>query len=120
MNTPDWISQAFKTIDAQDSKAFAALFDEAGEFRFGNAPGVVGPAAVEQAVAGFFGSIGGLSHRLIQTWEGKDSWVVEGEVTYTRKNGSKLTVPFCDIFRMRGTKVKAWLIFMDIGQLYTQ
>lgn len=120
MNTPDWISHAFQSIDAQDSRAFSALFDDSGEFRFANAPAVVGPAAIEQAVAGFFGSIGGLSHRLLQTWEGRDSWVVEGEVTYTRKNGTRLTVPFCDIFKMRGTKVKAWLIFMDISQLYTE
>jgi hypothetical protein len=118
MTTPDWIAQAFKGIDAQDSAGFARLFDEQGEFRFGNAPSVVGPAQIEKAVAGFFSSIGGLSHRLIQVWEGRESWVVEGEVTYTRKDGSRLTVPFCDIFRMRGNRVKAWLIFMDVSELY--
>ncbi|MFN7685773.1 MAG: nuclear transport factor 2 family protein [Oligoflexia bacterium] len=120
MNTPQWIEKAFQTIDSKDAKGFARLFDDQGEFRFGNAPSVLGPEAIEKAVAGFFGSIRGLSHRLIQTWEGEGSWVVEGEVTYTRLNGSVLTVPFCDVFRMKNGKVKAWLIFMDISTLYSQ
>ena len=111
-------------IDRSDSKGFAKLFADKGEFRFGNAPAVYGPEAVEAAVNGFFGSIQSLSHSLHQSWEGKDSegrstWAVEGMVTYTRKDGKKVPVPFTDTFVTTAEgKVLSWRIFMDLAPLF--
>ncbi len=124
MKTPSWMVEAFQIIDRSDSKGFAKLFAENGEFRFGNAPAVHGPEAVEAAVNGFFGSIQSLSHSLEKAWEGKDSegrstWAVEGQVTYTRKDGKKVPVPFSDTFVTNADgKVLSWRIFMDLAPLF--
>lgn len=118
MTHPDWIIKAFKTVDLMESRAFAALIADDGRFRFGSMPAVTGRPQVEIAVGGFFSSIRSLSHRIEECFEGKDSWLVQGEVTYTRHDGSQITLPFLDLFRMKGREVQDWLIYMDIAPLY--
>jgi hypothetical protein len=39
-------------------------------------------------------------------------------VTYTRHDGSILTVPFADVFLMAGDKVRDYRVYMDASALY--
>ena len=75
------------SIDAKDTAKFVSYLTPDGEFIFGNAPAAVGHAAVGAAVSGFFAAIGGCRHRLTATWDGPESAVGEGTVTYTRLDG---------------------------------
>jgi len=120
----DWTSGGrawealFGAIDARDAQRFAAFLSPEGEFRFGNMPSVHGREAVAAAVAGFFASIGGCRHRLLRTWEGADSVVCEGEVSYTRLDGRVVTVPFANAFTLEGGLIASYRIFIDNGPLY--
>ena len=67
---------------------------------------------------GFFGAIGGSRHRFIRAWEDGGSAVCEGEVTYTRHDGSTLTVPFVNVFYLQGDKVRRYLILIDNSALF--
>jgi ketosteroid isomerase-like protein len=115
--SPAW-QQLFAAIDGRDASAFAAFLAPDGEFRFGNAPPVVGRDAVRDAVAGFFAAIGGCSHRLLRTWQSEGAVACEGEVTYTRRDGSAVTLPFANVFVLRGREIASYRIYIDNAPLF--
>jgi ketosteroid isomerase-like protein len=120
MRNLDWTPKLFAAIDAMDARAFCRFITEDGSFRFGNAPAVKGVGNISAAVAGFFSSIQGLRHQVSKVWAPDgDAVIAEGEVTYTRKNGSTLTVPFVNVFAMKGDLVDSYKIYIDLGQLYS-
>ena len=118
MNIPVWVEDLFASIDGQDSEKFCSYFTDEGTFVFSNMEPVKGVDNIREAVGGFFSSIKGLKHDLHNCWERNGSVITNGIVTYTRHDGSELTVPFADIFYMSGNKVKDYLIYIDISKLY--
>ena len=71
-------------------------------------------------VAGFFDSIAGVSHRVIDSWCVDGKLTCHGTVSYTRHDGSVLTVPFANIMTLRQGSGRAseYLIFADTSELY--
>ena len=115
---PAWVADVFAAVDASDARRFAAAFTDDGQFRFGNAPPVIGRAAVEAAVAGFFASIHSCRHRVLRFWEGSGSCAMDGLVTYTRLDGRELTLPFANVFVLRERRIAEYLIFVDVAPLF--
>ena len=113
-----WVDRLFGTVDAMDSKKFVSFLTEDARFKFGNADAVEGKEKIEQAVAGFFGTIGGLHHDVLNVWEHPGVVVTELKVTYTRKDGRKVAVPCVNVFGMQGDKIKEYKIFIDISPVY--
>ena len=118
MPQPAWLGSLFAAIDAMDVARFADFLTEDAVFRFGNAAPVCGKTAVREAVAGLFASVKGLRHTVRASWTHPDGLVMHGEVTYTRHDGSQLTVPFANVFGLRGTLVREYLIFADVSPLW--
>lgn len=112
------LDDLFNAIDAKDSKAFAAFFSGNCRFRFGNLSEVTGVENVRDFVAGFFDSVASLSHEISESWSIPGGLVCHGRVTYERKDGSSLTVPFSNILKMDSAGVCEYLIFADTSQLY--
>ena len=112
------LRELFASIDAQDADRFVEFLTPDGSFRFGSAPAVEGREAVREAVAGFFESIRGLSHALDRVVSEGDTLVTEGAVTYTRHDGSTITLPFVDVFEYEGELISEYKIYMDIAPLY--
>ncbi len=108
----------FRAIDAMDADRFASYLARDAVFRFANQPEVRGSDAIRAAVAGFFGMIAGLEHRITDTWAQPGTVICRGEVTYTRKDGTKLTVPFADVLEMRGERIGDYRIYMDVSPLF--
>ena len=113
-----WTQELFSVIDAKDADAFASFLAEDAVFRFGNAPAAHGRAAIREAVTGFFGAIAGLRHTVADHWDAGDAIFALGEVTYTRLDGSTLTVPFADVLKMRAGKIGEYLIYIDASELF--
>lgn len=114
----DWIAALFAAIDRQDAAAFAGFLTEDARFAFGNLPPVAGRDAVREFVAGFFGSIRTLSHAVPDAWRVDDAVICRGQVSYTRHDGSMLTVPFANVLLMAGDKVRDYRIYMDASALF--
>ena len=108
----------FAAIDAKDTSAFLGFLTDDASFRFGSAPPADGREAIGQAVEGFFSTIAGLEHSLAWTLADGNTLVCEGDVTYTRHDGSTISLPFVDVFDMDGEKIKNYKISMDIAPLY--
>jgi len=94
------LRRLFTAIDAKDTETFVSCITEDGSFRFGSAPAVHGSEAIAEAVDGFFSTIAGLRHQITRTMADDDALFVEGTVTYTRHDGSEVTVPFADVFEL--------------------
>lgn len=120
MSRPSWLPALFSAIDRMDTAEFSSFLTDDVSFRFGSQPAVTGKDNVREAVSGFYDSISALSHTLQKTWQGEDSLVGEGEVTYTRKDGSTITLPFANTFRLAGEKIADYRIYIDIAPLFSQ
>jgi len=115
-----WIGDLFASIDRRDTPAFAGFLAEDATFRFGNQEPVHGRAAIADAVDQFFQHLAGVEHRIEKSWEVDDAVIVTGEVTYTRLDGSEVTLPFADVFQMRGRLVREYLIYIDVTPLFAE
>ncbi len=118
MQTPVWVHQLFKTIDAKDANGFISYLTEKAQLRFGNGPVVTGREKIRGMIAGFFSSIRALRHVISETWIHSDVVILQGEVTYTRKDGSQITLPFMNLYRMKGNLIDQYLVYVDLSPLY--
>lgn len=118
MTTADWVANLFATIDSRDTQGFVRNLTDDAVFRFGNADPVHGAAAIGDAVGQFFEAIDGLQHNVLESWSLGDVVICHGTVAYTRRDGSSLSVPFADLFKLVDGRIREYLIFIDISALW--
>ena len=116
---PIRLKPLFAAIDAKDTSRFVDHLSENAVFRFGSAPPVHGRSAIATAVTAFFDSIAGCRHAISSTWSSPGKFACEGEVCYTRHDGSEITLPFVDVFELQGELISGYRIYIDIAPLYT-
>jgi hypothetical protein len=113
-----WAEDLYAKVDAMDAAGFAAAFTEDGVFKYGNLPEVQGRGAIEQFCAGFFSGIAGIRHRIAAEYRDGDARLLEFEATYTRHDGSTVTLPALTRFLMDGELAKHSQVFMDVSPLF--
>ena len=114
---PDHAS-LFDDIDSMNPDRFAQHLDGDVVMRFGNADPVRGRDAVRDAWAGFCEGIDGVRHDVVEQWTQGPATIVEANVTYTRKDGSQVTVPVVTIYRGEGELIEDYRIFIDLAPLF--
>ena len=110
----------FASIDAMDTESFLGFIHEDATFRFGSSPAVKGHAEIGAAVSGFFSSFAALKHDLQRLVADGNAVVCEGEVTYTRHNGSAITLPFVNVFETDDGLISLYRVYIDIGPLFAE
>ena len=119
MKDANWVRQVFTNLDAMDNECFLSFLTDGARFRFGNAEIVTGKDAIHTAVEDFFRCIKRIRHKLLGTWIHPDTVICQGKVTYTRMNNSQVTVPFVNIWQMKNTLIREYLIYVDISPLWS-
>ena len=114
----DWIREYFRVVDDMDLEGYLALHTDDVRFRFGNAPATTGKEPVREGLTQLWGSIAGLRHDIVRTWDTGDSGVSEATCVYTRKDGSQVGIPVTTILRRRGDLVEDIRIFIDMAPLF--
>ena len=89
----------FSDIERMDANAWAAHLAEDAVMRLGNAEPVCGRERCREAMAAFYDRIGALQYDLVEQWEHGEAVIVEASVTYTRTDGTDVTVPAVTIYR---------------------
>ena len=112
------VAKIFADIDAFDPDRFVAHLTPDARFRFANADPVIGREATRDAVAGFFGTIDGLTHHIRNVWEVGDTVIAQIDVEYLRKDGKTVIVPNADILVFDGDLVRDWQIYIDVTPVY--
>jgi ketosteroid isomerase-like protein len=109
----------FADIDRMDADAWAAYLAENAVMRFGNSDPVQGRRACRDALAAFYETIDGVSHRILEQWEVPGAGIVESDVTYTRKDGRQVTVPVVTIYRTdREDLIDDYRVFIDLAPVF--
>jgi hypothetical protein len=121
-NSPDMtkkdILDLFAAIDRFDTETFASYLDEEARFKFANIPVITGKNNIFEFVAGFFQSIKAIKHKNFEIYELDGIRFVLANVTYTRLDGTTLSVDFSNTFKLKGNKIKDYLIFIDNSELF--
>lgn len=119
MHNNQFIQSVFSAVDSGDANRLTDFMTEDAVFRFSNNPEVVGKANITPFLEGFFQSIEGTRHDQLEAWEIPGGYVINGLVTYTRRDGSTYPCWFSNTFKMKDGKIKDYIIFVDNSQLYS-
>ena len=119
MSRQEWLKGLFQSIDAMDAEKFGGHLAENGSFKLGNAAAVTGRSSIKEAVGGFFSTIEGLKHTVSESFENGNTLTCRGEVTYTKKDKSEVTVPFANFFVMEGDLAVDYQVYIDISPLFS-
>ena len=111
-------SQLFADIDSMEPERFTAHLAEDVTMCFGNADPIHGRDAVHDVWAGFCEGLDDISHERLRSWESDDGSVAEANVTYTKKDGSTVTVPVATIWREGDGGITDYRIFIDLAPLF--
>jgi ketosteroid isomerase-like protein len=110
------IRMLIRAVDAADHDVIAALTATDVHFRFGNSDPTDTRAELLVAARSFRGAIADLRHTVLNVWEVSDDTVIATmDVYYRRFDGAELTLPCCNIFRVRDGVVDSYLIHMDVN-----
>lgn len=113
MSDQTWVNQLFASIDKMDADRFVSFVTDDAIFRYGSNPPSVGKTQIREAVSQFFSMFQSLAHTLKGTWNHPDTVFVEGDVHYTRQDGSQITLPFLNRFKMQAGKIQEYSIYID-------
>ena len=109
----------FADIDTMDPDAFADHLAGDVTMRFGNAPVLHGREACRQTWADFCGLIDGVHHDVVAQWDTADATIAQTDVTYTRKDGGRVTVPVVTIYRTGGDGlITDYRVFLDLAPVF--
>jgi len=114
----DLVRGVFAALDAQDPAAVTARVTGDVRMRLGNADLVEGKAKFREATAAFVASITAIRHEITSMWSVDDVVIAEMDVHYERLDGRKVTLPVCNVFRVRGGLVSDYRVYLDIGPVY--
>lgn len=107
-----------KTLDSKDTESVLAYLTDDCVFQAGNAPVVKGKEAIKSIFDQFYPAVKSINHEITDIFESGDSVVHRGTVTYTRLDDSILTVPVCDVFKVREAKIAEYYIYIDWSELF--
>jgi ketosteroid isomerase-like protein len=116
----DQLRQVFTTFDAQDVSSLAEFMTDDVELRLGNADTITGRTAFVEAVNAFLGSVAGVRHDILTVYRDGDVAIVEFDVHYTRHDGDVVTLPCCNVFRLRNGLIAEYRSYIDAHPVYAE
>ena len=113
--------EALGALDAGDMRSVLRLMTDDVHFRFGSAEPTIGRQGVVEAVGALAPTVVSLSHELLHIWTIDEPGPVvmcEMAVTYQRRDGSALTLPAVDLFRLRDGLIADCRVYMDVTPVF--
>jgi ketosteroid isomerase-like protein len=115
----DYASEVYAAVDSMDERLLAPFLSENCTFVYANSEPVVGRANIAESSRNFMALIAGIRHHVLDVWAIDDVIVSQLDVTYTRHDGSTLTVPGVTIWRMRDRQIDDYRIYVDVAPLFS-
>jgi ketosteroid isomerase-like protein len=108
----------FDALDRGDIEQMVQHLTDDVVTAFGNSPERNGKAAFHMMFGDVAKSVSGVRHDIHDLWqvdEDADVLVARMTVAYTRHDGSAISLPCCNVFRMRANLVSHYSVYMDIS-----
>ncbi|MFM0121601.1 nuclear transport factor 2 family protein [Paraburkholderia sp. RL18-101-BIB-B] len=122
MQTPaavnEFVSKVYETIDSMDEQGFANCLTENCTFVHANSDPVIGRVNAAATSQNFLRLLAGIKHDLVNVWAFEDVIVSQISVTYTRKDGSTLTIPAVTIWKLQDKLIDECRIYADTSPLF--
>jgi ketosteroid isomerase-like protein len=106
----------FDALDRGDIEQMVRYMTDDVVAVFGNFPELNGKAAFHMMFRDLAKSVSGVRHETHDLWEVEqdaDVLVARMTVAYTRHDGSTISLPCCNVFRMRANLVSHYSVYMD-------
>ena len=116
----DQLRRAFAAFDAKDVPTLASFMTDDVALRLGNAEMIKGKVEFVDAVNAFLSSIAGVRHEILNVFTDRDAAIVEFDVHYTRHDGDVVTVPCCNVFRLRDGLIAEYRSYIDAAPVYAE
>lgn len=121
MNTSTRTRTVFDRVDALDAQGFAQFFAADGRLTFGNGPTMVGPDQIVAGCSGFFDTIAGMRHSVVNEWQVGDQTIVELKVTYTRQDGGDVDLPVVSIWASdTAGLITDYRVYFDVAPVFAE
>jgi ketosteroid isomerase-like protein len=107
----------FDALDCGDIEQMVRYMSDDVVTAFGNFPELNGKAAFHMMFGDVAKSVSGVRHDIHDLWQVEhdaDVLVARMSVAYTRHDGSTISLPCCNVFRMRANLVSHYSVYMDI------
>jgi hypothetical protein len=114
----EFATEVYRAVDSMDEKKLASFLNENCKFVYANNEPVTGRANAAASSKKFLDSLSAINHELLEVWSFNDVIVSRIKVTYTRKDGTTLTIPAATIWRIQGRQIDEYRIYVDIGPLF--
>ena len=116
----DQLHRVFATFDAQDVSSLATFMTDDVALRLGNTEMIQGKTAFVDGVNAFLLSIAGVRHEILAVYIDGDAAIVEIDVHYTRHDGDVVTLPCCNVFRLRDGLIAEYCSYIDATPVYAE
>jgi ketosteroid isomerase-like protein len=114
-----WVLRRFAVVDAKDIDGFIDMLTEDHRFVFGARAPAIGKTEAREQVLHFWSLIGRLRHNIRRVTAIDDLVYVEADVDYERLDGHSVTVPCCDVIRIRGDRICEQRAYLDQAPVWT-
>jgi ketosteroid isomerase-like protein len=112
------ITAVLAAIDAGEVGAATRHLCDDVTVVFGNFEPLVGAVAFAQLFGQFTSSLQAVLHEIHHVWPAAndlDVLVASMTAHYTRTDGRRVSLPCCNVFRMRGGLIAEYRVYMDIS-----
>jgi len=117
----NWVEDFYREVDKLDMACLSAAISDDIDVRFGNNPTINGKAAAIESFKAFWTAIAGMAHRRVELVAQGDMAVFMANVTYTRHDGSTVTVPVSSHIRKDNNgKINRLWVYIDLAPLFAQ
>ena len=106
----------FDALDRGDIEQMVRYMTDDVVAAFGNFPELNGKVAFHMMFRDLAKSVSGVRHEIHDLWQVEqdaDVLVARMTVAYTRHDGSTISLPCCNVFRMRANLVSHYSVYMD-------
>ena len=114
-----WYEEFYALVDRMDPDAVGSRCTDDTVFVLGNREPSVGRQALIDGLRGFWSTIAGMHHEFERVLEDGDTVALEALVSYTRVDGSSVSIPSTTWLRKEGDLVAEQRVYVDIAPLHT-
>jgi ketosteroid isomerase-like protein len=115
---PDVIRQMYAAYDAKEMSILAGLTTDDVTVRHGNGAFLEGKRSFIAEVNAFLGLVTGIRHEVLALWRDDHIVVAELDVHYLRLDGTEVTLPSCNVFRVQDGLISEYRIYMDNAPIF--